>query len=250
MGSEEGQQIGVGSLEIGTTEPDDLIVSVFTRQLHEQCTFGLIAGHQIIDAMAARNDIVKAMRDGTEEERAHATQWRSEADFTLWSGVHFLLVSAANVLKLGWPRKQVTETEPEAIERRDRRARAVRKAAGLSQSPPFPRMASVLRDHLEHFDSRLNAWATRQELAAQEGRMQSHVDTTIAPMSISIANFPVEEFRRFDPGTLQFRFLSDDVIDLLEVLDGLEAIYSRLEGQRGSLVRGLPTSRLVRHPTG
>jgi hypothetical protein len=107
------------------------------------------------------------------------------------------------------------------------RARAQARAAHLrtilNVSSPHPLEDRTLRNHLEHFDERLDAWAASTQSFL-------FVDLNIGPPGSIAAGPPEQVFRQFDPttNTLSFRGESFDLQALTAAVGTVAQAVARL----------------------
>jgi hypothetical protein len=140
-------------------QPDILTDYLFVREIELACRHTRLAGLDLETAVA-RED----------EER-------------LWFALHGLLVAAANVSKLLWPSSNSKERD---------HARAARLRGGLGVPDDSPLNTVDVRNHFEHFDERLEQWASR---AGPKGLGDRLIGPRQAISSIS----PIVYFRTFEP---------------------------------------------------
>ena len=116
---------------------DHYLQEIFVREIRRQAQFSLMALDEIHRALAENQ---------TEK---------------LWFSVQALLIAVGNVSKVLWPMEEVEE-----------RGRTLRHLLGLSKVSVLESRA--FRNHFEHFDERLEAWATSSATRA-------FVDSNVGP---------------------------------------------------------------------
>lgn len=138
---------------------DQLLLRVFQGHVAAQCRFAL-AGVPVIDESARQGD----------HDR-------------LWIGCQMLVLGAGNVSKALWG------------DGRHRRAlaprrRALRESLNVTDASPLHQVA--IRNHLEHFDERIDCWW------GQSSR-HNFLDDMIGPPSAVAGFTEIEMFRIYDP---------------------------------------------------
>jgi len=150
-------------------EPDqrqlDLhILNIFREEVHLQSTFAIIAAEDLAGAITA------------------------QLSDRIWYSIQAFLVAAANVSKLLWPSRA---SQMQVLRRELRRRLAVANPSALE-----PRS---LRDTFEHFDGRLEEWASISN-------RHNFVDRFVGQLS-AIAGLEADDFmRHFDPDTAEISF--------------------------------------------
>ena len=118
-----------------------MALRIFQHEVKRQCKFALMAG----------KDLNIALRDADQNR--------------IWYSVQGFLVAAGNISKLLWP--------PEPAYRQ--RGKELRKSLSVpSDSPLRPRR---FRNHLEHFDERLERWAATS-------KRHNFVDSVVGPTGL------------------------------------------------------------------
>ena len=145
---------------------DGALVSVLLREVERQSGFGIVAEKDLREALAASdNDRV-------------------------WYSIQALLVAAGNVSKLLWPAAAASAD----------RGTALREALDIEDSSPLqPR---TFRNHFEHFDERLEAWAKYSE-------HRDIVDSNIGSMNMVKGLDAGDCLRNFDTDKFAVTFRGD-----------------------------------------
>jgi hypothetical protein len=115
-----------------------------------------------------------------------------------YRALHSLLTHAGNISKLLWP----PGTRDKAQEAR-MKARAAKLLTDLNLPPDTVQILSDrdLRNHLEHFDERLDTWASHNPAGL--------IDRNVGPVAM-FASLPRNSMlRHYDPATRQFVFAGD-----------------------------------------
>lgn len=131
-------------------------------------------------------------------------------DFDMvFGGIQNFLNAAGNISKACWG-----NYSDEAIADRAE----LRESLGLTDDHVLGQPRTV-RNHLEHFDERLDRWW-------RESEHHTFVDTNIGPEGAVVTARPTYQFRNFDPVSGIFKFW-DDRIDLAAVARAIEELLRR-----------------------
>lgn len=168
-----------------------------------------------MDPRAARhffNEIAfqcKLARKAFQEVRLAVSAEVNDAQF--WADVQSLLAAAANISKILWPqRKQSAD-----------RGTDLRNVLAVKEDSPL--QARTVRNHLEHFDERLESWAADPVRLARN----VVVDRAFLDASgIHIEGEGGQMFRKFDPIAMTVSFHRDEV-HLPTLIDAIEALERR-----------------------
>jgi len=162
---------------------EKMVLRVFHREVERQCKFALMAAEDLSGALQA-GDMDR-----------------------IWYSVQAFLVAAGNISKLLWPSSPIL---PE-------RGKELRTS--LSVSDDFPLEPRKFRNHFEHFDERLEKWAT-------SSKRRNFVDSNIGPLG-AIGGFdPGDYLRNFDPGNFAVTFRGD-VYELKPVINALQELWQK-----------------------
>ena len=132
---------------------------------------------------------------------------------------HAFLTHVASISKLLWPEARTRQRRPLAEERSEE----LRSILNISEDSPINNRR--LRNHFEHYDERLDEWASEER--------RYYIDRIIAPIG-TISGFDDKDYmRRFDPTTFQL-FFHGESFDLLEaekeiMIIGRSALDTRRE---------------------
>jgi hypothetical protein len=96
----------------------------------------------------------------------------------------------------------------------EKRGAELRQALGLLDEHPLK--SRKLRDHLEHFDERLDAWAV-------SSASRNFVQDCIGPAGAISGLDPTDQMRWFDPATDRILFRGE-AFELRSMVEGLEEI--------------------------
>ncbi|MFA6046380.1 MAG: hypothetical protein WC718_15455 [Phycisphaerales bacterium] len=170
---------------------NDFLLRVYCGEVAQQCNRGIMAYQQmrrLVTSPSSASDI-------------------EEHIGTVFQALNNVLTCAANVSKLlTTPNKKPLVTD---------RGEALSKRLNVLASSPVHNR--ILRNHVEHFDERIDTWAATDP---------NHIWASdfVGPLNIAVihgANIPVR--RRYDPMTDTFHFLSDQ-IELYAVKEELRRI--------------------------
>jgi hypothetical protein len=142
---------------------DERVVDAFGHEVHYQACIAVLASAQVINILKGGH-----LHAHDHDRRAAAT------DYVWWNLQSFVLASA-NITKLLWG-----ENPPKLNEPASRRRAKLRDELGVdhysSLKPPLD-----FRNHLEHFDSRIEQWAS----SPGKGIL---LDRTIAPTDADLVS--------------------------------------------------------------
>lgn len=161
---------------------EKMVLRIFQREIERQCKFAIIAREQIEAGLLNRDlDIV-------------------------WYAIQNFLVAVGNMSKVIWPINQKYEN----------RGKELRRSLGIKDNSPI--QTRNFRNHFEHFDERLEKWAT-------SSKRHNFIDSNIGPVSKMVGIRDQEDcLRNFNPTswTLTFR---GDKYDLKPIIDAVDELY-------------------------
>jgi hypothetical protein len=166
---------------------DPFVQKVFVREIERQAKFALMAGADLDSALQAR-----------ETDR-------------VWHAVQSLLIAAGNVSKLLWPAK--------AYEQRGTILRQVLSVSDESILAP-----RTFRNHFEHFDERLEQWASG-------AGPRNIVDSNIGPPGMIAGLDPASFLRNLDTRSMAVTFRGD-AYQLRPIIAALADLHTRAAQQR------------------
>jgi len=174
------------------------LLRVHQRQIEHQCHAALIAAGQIDAGMNAGG-----VPGGPGNIRVRP-------NFEIvFGGIQNLLNAAANISKSCWGAGGKL-----TVERSDLRA-------SLEITDTSPLANTDLRNHLEHYDERIDRWW-------RESERHNHVDYSIGPAARSIVGLePRDIFRHFDPETGHIIFWGEHY-DLKELVAAIRDLLPRV----------------------
>lgn len=174
---------------------DRFLQRVYVTEIKSQVHFAL-------NAVSALNQALKATRE-FDGDWSRRNFFHSE----VFRQTHSFLTHASNISRLFWPpqpRRRKDEA-PEIFAQRQafttNRGKSLLTLFGLDDSSPLK--SRVLRDHLEHYDERLDHWSNTSE-------MRNIASDTIGPPNAIVGLDPSDTMRWFDPTTNTFRFRGEE----------------------------------------
>ena len=152
----------------------------------------------------------------------------------LFRSIHSFLTHAGSVSRLFWPatpRKRRGEA-PSSYRRRKSQCadRAQRLRAALSVSEEEESLSRrTLRDHLEHFDERIDDWALSSE-------RHNFIDRCVGPISSVAGADPGDLIRWFDPtdGSFHLRGTRFDLSSLATWIHGIRERTQQAAKEHGA----------------
>lgn len=192
------------------------VLDVYVGEVRTQCQFAL-------NAAGAINNVIQRMSI-PEIQANHAVRTKLHSE--IFRTVHSILTHTSNISKLLWPpgpRRRRGESPPDYQARRSAtiaRGHALRSALGIPDEGHLLKDRQ-LRDHLEHFDERLDDWAATK---AQGGYI--YMQDTIGPIEALRrmgGTAQSESMRGFDPDSLHMHFRGE-AYDLQALIDAVEQV--------------------------
>lgn len=160
---------------------DRQLLGIFQLEVERQCRFGLIAAQDL-----------------------RASTQRGDTD-RVWYSVQALLIAAGNVSKLLWPARSGTPNRGDQL----------RESLSVPDASPLePR---TFRNHFEHFDERLEAWATSSP-------RRGFVDANIGPAGFISGPRASDFLRNFDTTNHAVMFRGD-MYELRPLIDSLQTLH-------------------------
>lgn len=165
---------------------DKMVLWIFQREVEVQCRF----------AMMAFKDI--------EESLKLVKELKVDYMYHLWYSVQAFLVAVGNISKLFWPPDRCL------------RERGVELRKSLSVRANSPLEPRKFRNHFEHFDERLDDWATASE---QKNFVDFNIGSITGPQSGNC-------LRNFDPEKFAVTFRGDEY-PLKPVINVINEIWQK-----------------------
>ena len=197
---------------------DTFLQRVYVTEVKGQARFAL-------NALGALNQALRGVHE------AHAN--RDQRNFfhaEVFRQTHSFLTHASNISRLFWPPKLQKKKgeDPEAFHQRSeftkRRGSSLRELFSLGDASPLE--SRVLRDHLEHYDERLDHWSNTSP-------NRNIASDTIGPPNAIVGLEPSDTMRWFDPTNNAFRFRGEEYAlqPLATAVDELLAKAAALEDE-------------------
>lgn len=188
--------------------------SIFISEIQLQCRFAIYASQDVKGACEAMGSNI---RDLERRKALHGEVFRA---------IHSLLTHLSNVSLILWPSEpsKANGESDEAYEVRlqtkakIRRSRALRATLGLETEHPLK--SRTLRDHLEHYDERLDKWD-------ENSAKKNIVSNFIGPLNAIVGIDPTDRMRSFDPATTEFTFRGE-TFNLSILVQATAALYERI----------------------
>jgi len=197
---------------------DDFLKGVYVSEVKKQCEFGLAAVKYLNHALQQLQNRELA-RD--ESQFYHSEVFRQ---------IHSLLTHASNISRMFWPpspKQKQNETDQDFEDRLLKidkvvRGRVLKVEYGLDDSNPLKNR--TLRDHLEHYDERLDHWRNNSV-------NRNIVSDTIGPPNAIVGPAETDMMRWFDPTRNVFKFRGEeyDLQGIAASIDQLLPISRKLE---------------------
>lgn len=181
-----------------------MILRFFLFEVERQCTFSLMAADDLKEALQAM--------EVTTEKTDEPFVYRIELMDRLWYSVQALLVAAGNISKLLWPSKKLQAE------------RGAKLRATLSVDENSILKPRTLRNHFEHFDERLEQWAT----SSKHGHF---LDSNVGPSGMKLVsgvdNEPGDYLRNFDTTNFAVTFRGD-VYELRPLIGAISDLWEKV----------------------
>lgn len=170
---------------------DDFLKSVYVKEVKSQAVFS-------INAILYLNEALRGMHvvegDGNDHKTLHSEVFRQ---------THSFLTHASNVSRLFWPprlnKKKDESTEDYVKRAQFTKDRGLKLRELFSLNDQSPLKSRELRDHLEHYDERLDHWSNTS-------KRRIICSDTIGPPNIVSGIEATDSMRWFDPTTNSFLF--------------------------------------------
>ena len=164
-----------------------MYLRIFQGELERQCKFALIA----VD------DMKRALQTHDMER--------------IWYPVQNFLVAAGNISKILWPSKK------------DYSERGVTLRKSLKVSDDSPLVPRTFRNHFEHFDERLELWATSSE-------RHKFADYNVGPPNMILGLEPRDYLRNFDTTNFAVMFHGDRY-SLSPIINAIQTLLANLSAE-------------------
>ena len=197
---------------------DTFLQRVYVGEIKTQCEFALSAASHLTHALQNLNT------------DSHPPERRQFFHREVFRQIHSFLTHTSNVSRLFWPpvpaqrRNETDAAYASRLSNFDRVQRAEKLRALYEIEDTSPLRNRALRDHLEHFDERLDEWrrtSTHRNIA----------NDLIGPKNMIVGLADTDMMRWFDPSDRLFRFRGEeyDLQGLASQIDRLLPLSKHLE---------------------
>lgn len=186
-------------------------IAVYLREAETQCRLAIGAVIALNNAMQADSKNEDGTQDWEKFEYIQGEIFRS---------IHSILTHASNISRIFWP----SEGGGERAAKRKERGRVLRQRVGLPDEN-HPLHKRTLRDHLEHFDERIDHW---RETSVRKNYAQD----LVGPKGMIAGFEDTDMMRWYDPERKSFLFRGEefDIQELVSAIDVLRPVL-RQAGQ-------------------
>ncbi|NJE47332.1 hypothetical protein E3E35_07955 [Thermococcus sp. GR7] len=174
------------------------LLRMYIYELHLQARFAQYAYNQMIRSLCGLLNL------SPQDDSALKETLRLEVFYN----AHSFLTHVANISKILAPDK-------------GRKRKEILEELGLLEKELEIHKARRLRNHLEHYDERLEKWFG-------ESKAHNYADMNIMPRSAIVGIDPKDFLRNLDPETLHFMFQAEDY-DLQKLKAEVDLIKERCE---------------------
>ena len=175
---------------------DAYLLRIFLEQVKDDCERGLLAIHQLNDAL------------------------RSDQKGDPFGPAQSFIHHAAAVSRIFWPPKNINKP---ASKRSKHRGETLMALLLIDNNHGL--RSRTLRDHFEHFDERLDEWAERSK---NRNMIKQLIGPRSAVAGASIADGDI--IHHYDPETKMYAFRGEK-FDIQKLADALSDIYARATDQ-------------------
>lgn len=200
---------------------DAFLQRVYVGEIKSQCQFAL-------NAVGGLNRALQQLGAGVQMEQAQRNFFHAE----VFRQIHSFLTHTSNVSRLFWPpvpKRRDAESEAEYHARiqpldKVQRSMSLRQLYGIDDTHCLRNR--TLRDHLEHYDERLDHWR-------QTSTNRNIASDTIGPRNSIVGLAATDMMRWFDPSTNAFLFRGEEynLQELATAVDVLLPLSVRLESE-------------------
>ncbi|MFL1562454.1 hypothetical protein ACI77J_14685 [Pseudomonas sp. O64] len=187
---------------------------------------------QSLMAINAANALDRLAAISLEQWKAMSFEQRVEINKEYFRSVHSFLTHLSNISRLIWPpalspKQNCFCGKPRAMDLTcgtcvaRMRSTEILNALDILE-PEHILKNRTLRDHLEHFDERLDKWM-------QTSKRRCYVQDNIGPLGAIQGLDQVDMMRNYDPTTGSFSFRGE-TYSLVDLFAGLQDVLSRTRG--------------------
>jgi hypothetical protein len=197
---------------------DEYVQKIYLHEAAKQCQFA-------INAVNALNGLLFKLDESARDENADI---QTNLHHEIFRTIHSFMTHASNVSKLFWPappRRKSGETDAAYRSRclsipKIARATELRNLLGLPEDGHVLK-SRTLRDHLEHFDERLDQW---QATSIRRNYFQDAIGSREMLVGFEDTDF----MRWFDPVKKCMLFRGES-FDVQEIVNGIGDVLTKLK---------------------
>ena len=197
---------------------DEFVQKIYLLEAATQCQFA-------INAVLTLNNLMPKLDEATNNGDV---ELQTTLQQEIFRNIHSILTHASNVSKIFWPstpRRRSGESEANYHSRCSSLPKLVR-AAELRELLALPENTHALksrelRDHLEHFDERLDHWQAHSE-------RKNYFHDSIGSREYLSGVDDIDIKRWYDPSRKRMIFRGES-FDLQELVDGIIDMHTKLE---------------------
>ncbi|NWB64550.1 hypothetical protein HX880_36890 [Pseudomonas sp. F1002] len=198
---------------------DQFVLEIYLSEIESQSLMAINAITALDELGATRFEDLKEM--SSEQRRLHTKEY--------FRSVHSFLTHLSNISRLIWPpalspKQNCFCGKPRAMELTcstcvaRMRSSEILKALNILE-PEHILKSRTLRDHLEHFDERIDNWM-------QTSKHQNFVQDNIGPLGAIKGSDQSDMMRNYDPRTGSFSFRGE-IYSLVDLFAGLQDVLGR-----------------------
>jgi hypothetical protein len=181
-------------------------IAVYLREADTQCRL-------VLGAVVALNNAMTA--SSAKPDPGHNWDHFAYIQGEIFRSLHSLLTHASNVSRLFWP----PAGQSPGAKQREARGRLLRERVGLPDEA-HPLHKRTLRDHLEHFDERIDHW---RETSVRK----NYVQDVVGPKGMIQGLDETDMMRWYDPGRKTFLFRGEE-FNVQELVSAVDALHPLL----------------------
>lgn len=202
---------------------DEQLQKIFFSELEKQCAYAKGAIKQLEITINTQNNLI----DAHPQEDFFSRMSELHAD--AFRQLHSFLTHTSNISKILWPSKpqpQKHETNAAYKKRilqrpKISRSSALRKKLGYEETHTLS--DRTLRDHLEHYDERLDEWGASSE--------NKNIVTDMIGDPASVAGIDARDrMRTFNPGNYIYTFRGDEY-SITQLYEAVEELAGKLSNK-------------------
>lgn len=197
---------------------DEYVQRIYLLEVRTQCQFA-------VNAVLTLNNLLSKWEEATHNDNMDI---KTTLHYEIFRTIHSLMTHASNISKLFWPatpRRHSIESDADfrsrcALVPKLVRAAELRNLLGLPEDGHAIK-SRKLRDHLEHFDERLDHWQMNSV-------RKNYFHDSIGSREHLIGVDEGDIMRWYDPSKKSMLFRGES-FDIQEIVNGINDILIRLE---------------------